>query len=98
MHDLPQAVLPLAFSGLIRILQWHSSGYGSARSRTKTFCTIWTFVMNSTTLSAPNSTTAPEIWNEFADRVLAGGTLTADEALAVLESPDDELMDLLAAA
>ena len=37
-------------------------------------------------------------WQQLADRVLAGETLSADEALAVLECPDDELLDLLAAA
>jgi biotin synthase len=42
--------------------------------------------------------TAPSIWHQLADRVLAGGTLTDDEALSVLECPDDELLDLLAAA
>ncbi|MGD9647575.1 MAG: biotin synthase BioB [Pirellulales bacterium] len=36
-------------------------------------------------------------WHDLADRVLAGHRLTADEGLAVLGSPDDELMDLLAA-
>jgi biotin synthase len=36
-------------------------------------------------------------WQQLADRVLAGDTLSADEALAVLGCPDDELLDLLAA-
>jgi biotin synthase len=36
-------------------------------------------------------------WQQLADRVLDGDTLSADEALAVLECPDDELLDLLAA-
>jgi biotin synthase len=36
-------------------------------------------------------------WHELADRVLASDTLSADEALAVLECPDEELLDLLAA-
>ena len=34
-------------------------------------------------------------WNALANRVLEGGTITADEALEVLRSPDDELLDLL---
>jgi biotin synthase len=34
----------------------------------------------------------------LADRVLSGDTLSAGEALAVLECPDEELLDLLAAA
>ena len=37
-------------------------------------------------------------WLGLAERVLAGLALSADEALAVLESPDEELLDLLAAA
>jgi biotin synthase len=37
-------------------------------------------------------------WHELADRVLAGHPATFDEALAILRSPDDELLDLLAAA
>lgn len=37
------------------------------------------------------------VWQRYAERVLAGDTLTAEEALAVLECPDEELLDLLAA-
>lgn len=37
-------------------------------------------------------------WQELAHRVLAGHVLTRSEALAVLRSPDEELLDLLAAA
>jgi len=37
-------------------------------------------------------------WNVLADCVLEGGKLSADEALAVLHSDDDELLGLLAAA
>jgi biotin synthase len=37
-------------------------------------------------------------WQQLADRVLAGDTLSPDDALAVLECPDDELLDLLSAA
>jgi len=36
-------------------------------------------------------------WQQLADRVLAGDTLSAEDALAVLECPDDELLELLAA-
>jgi biotin synthase len=36
-------------------------------------------------------------WNALANQVLEGGKITADEALEVLRSPDDELLDLLAA-
>jgi biotin synthase len=38
------------------------------------------------------------MWHQLADRVLAGGTLNDDEALAALECPEDELLDLLGAA
>jgi biotin synthase len=37
-------------------------------------------------------------WHALADRVLAGGRLEREEALAVLDSPDDELLLLLDAA
>jgi biotin synthase len=37
-------------------------------------------------------------WSELADRTLEGHSLTQVEALAILQSPDDELLDLLAAA
>ena len=42
--------------------------------------------------------TTPSRWNALADRVLAGGSIDRDEARAILESPDVELLDLLAAA
>lgn len=37
-------------------------------------------------------------WHLLADRVLAGHRLTHDEALAILTSPDEQLLDLLSAA
>jgi biotin synthase len=37
-------------------------------------------------------------WRELADRVLAGHRVSEDEALAILRSSDDELIDLLAGA
>jgi biotin synthase len=37
------------------------------------------------------------VWEQLADRVLAGDSLSSGEALAVLECPDEELLDLLAA-
>jgi biotin synthase len=46
---------------------------------------------------APGFTTTTD-WNALADRVLSGKTISTDEALAVLECPDEELLDLLAAA
>jgi biotin synthase len=46
--------------------------------------------------SAPD--TRAGLWHQFADRVLSGDTLSAEEALAVLDCPDEELLDLLAAA
>jgi biotin synthase len=36
-------------------------------------------------------------WRELADRVLDGDTLSAEDALRVLDCPDDELLDLMAA-
>jgi biotin synthase len=41
---------------------------------------------------------APSRWHALADRVLAGGELDRDEARAILDSPDEEILDLLAAA
>src|SRR5262245_66390938 len=41
----------------------------------------------------------PEIaWSDLAERVLAGHDVTEADALAILRSSDDELLDLLAAA
>src|SRR5687768_17037783 len=37
-------------------------------------------------------------WSALADRVLDGGVVSAAEALAILRSPNDGLLDLLAAA
>jgi biotin synthase len=54
--------------------------------------------MSSTTVSGNLDETRAGDWQLLADRVLTGETLTADEALEVLDCPDDELLDLLAAA
>jgi len=37
-------------------------------------------------------------WREVAEQVLAGHEVTHDEALAILRAPDDDLLDILAAA
>lgn len=42
--------------------------------------------------------TATADWNELASRVLSGHALTRDESLAVLQSPDESLLELLAAS
>jgi biotin synthase len=42
--------------------------------------------------------TSTSEWQQLADRVLAGDTLSAEEAMSALECPDEELLDLLAAA
>lgn len=51
-------------------------------------------------LMSPGTTeaTTTNAWQSMADRVLAGELISADEALAVLECPDEELLDLLSAA
>lgn len=41
---------------------------------------------------------AANSWHALADHVLAGHRLTMDEGLSILQSPDDQLLDLLAAA
>jgi biotin synthase len=43
-------------------------------------------------------TSPPRDWQSLADRVLDGDRLTTDEALSILASHDDALLDLLAAA
>lgn len=47
--------------------------------------------------AAPPAATGID-WSELADRVLSGEQLTEAEALAILTSPDDELLDIMAAA
>jgi biotin synthase len=42
--------------------------------------------------------TPPTAWHDLAEQVLAGRRLTFDEALSVLRCPDEELLDLMAAA
>jgi biotin synthase len=43
-------------------------------------------------------THAASCWHELADRVLEGRRLSQDEALAVLAAPDEQVLDVLAAA
>lgn len=38
------------------------------------------------------------VWNELAQRVLDGGRISREEGLAILQSSDDDLLDLLAAS
>ena len=54
--------------------------------------------MSISALAPRDSTSAPLDWSDLADRVLAGHRLTVDEGLAILSSPDDQLLDLLSAA
>jgi len=42
--------------------------------------------------------TQPSPWGELADQILAGHRLTAEQGLQVLQSPDSEILDLMAAA
>ena len=44
------------------------------------------------------TTTLTTRWESLADQALAGEPLRREEALAVLQSPDEELLSLLAAA
>jgi biotin synthase len=41
---------------------------------------------------------SPSRWHALADRVLTDGAITREEARAILASPDEEILDLLAAA
>lgn len=45
-----------------------------------------------------STTTGTRDWQQLASSVLAGQPLTLDDALAVLRSPDEEILDVLAAA
>jgi biotin synthase len=51
-----------------------------------------------TPLSEFRPAKTPPNWHDLAERVLGGHKLDADEALAILESGDEGLLDLLAAA
>ena len=51
----------------------------------------------STIVTNTFSGVAPASWQQLADDVLAGDLITAEQALAVLECPDEELLDMLAA-
>jgi biotin synthase len=48
--------------------------------------------------SAPNSVASGDRWHDLATRVLDGHRLTEAEAISILAAPDDEVLDLLAAA
>jgi biotin synthase len=54
--------------------------------------------MSTQFMAAGIDSTSGSAWQHLADRVLAGELLAAEEALAVLDCPDEELLDLLAAA
>lgn len=56
-------------------------------------------ILNPTgTEPSSKSGSATTRWSELAERVLTGHELTAAEALSILSAPNDELLDLLAAA
>ena len=48
--------------------------------------------------SALRSEPAVPNWSALADRALSGEAVSGEEALAILQAPDDELLDILAAA
>lgn len=50
------------------------------------------------TLVEPATAAGRLNWSDLADRVLAGHQLTLDEAVAILRSPDDDLLEVMAAA
>jgi biotin synthase len=54
--------------------------------------------MSTLATNEPVAESAPGRWHELSDRALNGQPLSADDGLAILRSPDDELLDLLAAA
>ncbi len=46
----------------------------------------------------PPPPTGTGVWHELAERVLEGCCITTEEGLAILQCPDDDLLDLLSAA
>ncbi len=46
----------------------------------------------------PDIQTLPRRWDDLADRILAGETPGREEALSMLEAPDSEVLEILAAA
>jgi biotin synthase len=55
-------------------------------------------MVNAETRNTHARTTNQPAWLELAERVLEGHSLSPDEGLAVLRSPDEQLLELLAAA
>jgi biotin synthase len=55
------------------------------------------FTQSSTHVRTPNPGSTSG-WCELADGILAGHQLTTDEGLAILRSPDDDVLDLLSGA
>jgi len=55
-------------------------------------------VTNSMILPEMAAEVSRSFWQQLADDALAGDTISTEQALAVLECPDDELLDLMAAA
>jgi biotin synthase len=51
-----------------------------------------------TASSAASTLAAERRWAELAEQVLAGYSLTESDALAILQAPDEDLLDLMAAA
>lgn len=50
------------------------------------------------TLPSPGAATSSFNWDDLAECVLAGHRLSVDEGLAILQSSDDEILDLMSAA
>src|SRR5262249_27835556 len=48
--------------------------------------------------ATPPASSVSSYWQSLADDVLADGEISREDALRVLQSPDEELLDLLAAA
>jgi biotin synthase len=83
---------PLAFAAWVAILRKHPLHHFDAIHPS--------FGANVThSLSFPEavSEVSSSVWQQLADDVLAGETLTTEQALSVLECPDEELLDLMSA-
>jgi biotin synthase len=66
-------------------------------TQARSFAAPWRVVIALVPMNAVDTPTS-NCWHELADRVLDGHRLSEDEALAILAAPDEQVLDLLAAA
>src|SRR3954464_9168120 len=81
---LPPKLSPLARRPSVTILR-----NNKALLRYYDFCHWEPRVTSSTTFCETENAASHSVWHLLADEVLAGGTISAEQALAVLECPDE---------